>query len=222
MVVSLSLTEFKKKKSKVNPKSKNVRNNKKVIVEEQPTPELVISKNSVGYRKKSVDPKSIWHIIELAEDITFEDHSDVIERHINVMFNDTEYFVPFFKERINDKVVSLILFEGYFFVRSIPDLIEYPERYHNEYIKGPMRKHKLIVEIPGIKINEFRQELRLKLKQRIPRKKQIVIPKIGVFSNLEGEVIAVDRKNLVALVKFQYSTRIIEAPISFINLTIKS
>lgn len=218
----MSLTGFKKKKSKVSSKQKNVRNNKRVIVEEQPTPELVISKNSVGYRKKKVDPRSKWHIIELAEDITFENHSDVIEHHINVMFNNTEYFVPFFKERINDKVVSLILFEGYFFVRSIPDLISYPERYHNEYIKGPMRKKKVVIEIPGIKINELRQELRLKLKERIPRKKQIVIPKIGVFSNLEGEVISVDRKNLVALVKFQYSTRIIEAPISFINLTIKS
>ena len=221
----MSQTGFNGKKPRKSLKQATVDNGKKgslEVVENKPTPELIISKNSVGYGKKNVDPKSKWHIVELAEDISFKEHSDVIERHIDEMFNDTEYFVPFFKERVNDKVVSLVLFEGYFFVRSIPTIVKSPDRYRNEYIKGLMRKKQLLVEITGIKINELRQELRLKLKERIPKKNQVVIPKIGVFSNLEGEVISVDKKNLIAIVKFQYSTRIVEAPISFINLTIKS
>lgn len=214
-----------KKYEKKDSKQENVVNNKKgesKIVEDKPTPELVISKNSVGYGKVKIDPKSNWHIFELAEDITFKDHTDILEHHINQMFKDTEYFVPFFKEKIADKVVSLILFEGYFFVRSVPNISVFPDRYRNEYIKGPMRKKQTLVGIPGIKIIELRQELQLKLKERIPKKKQIVIPKIGIFSNLEGEVIDVDKKNLIAIVKFEYSTRTVEAPISFINLTIKT
>lgn len=214
-----------KKYEKKVLKQENVVNNKKgesKIVEDKPTPELVISKNSVGYGKVKIDPKSNWHIFELAEDITFKDHTDILEHHINQMFKDTEYFVPFFKEKIADKVVSLILFEGYFFVRSVPNISVFPDRYRNEYIKGPMRKKQTLVGIPGIKIIELRQELLLKLKERIPKKKQIVIPKIGIFSNLEGEVIDVDKKNLIAIVKFEYSTRTVEAPISFINLTIKT
>lgn len=214
-----------KKYEKKVSKQENVVNNKKgesKIVEDKPTPELVISKNSVGYGKVKIDPKSNWHIFELAEDITFKDHTDILEHHINQMFKDTEYFVPFFKEKIADKVVSLILFEGYFFVRSVPNISVFPDRYRNEYIKGPMRKKQTLVGIPGIKIIELRQELLLKLKERIPKKKQIVIPKIGIFSNLEGEVIDVDKKNLIAIVKFEYSTRTVEAPISFINLTIKT
>lgn len=214
-----------KKYEKKDSKQENVVNNKKgesKIVEDKPTPELVISKNSVGYGKVKIDPKSNWHIFELAEDITFKDHTDILEHHINQMFKDTEYFVPFFKEKIADKVVSLILFEGYFFVRSVPNISVFPDRYRNEYIKGPMRKKQTLVGIPGIKIIELRQELLLKLKERIPKKKQIVIPKIGIFSNLEGEVIDVDKKNLIAIVKFEYSTRTVEAPISFINLTIKT
>lgn len=220
-MVQLSQKKYEQK----DPKQENVDNNKKGSsknVDDKPTPEIVISKNSVGYGKSKIDPKSIWHIFELAEDITFKDHSDILEHHINQMFNDTEYFVPFFKEKIADKVVSLVLFEGYFFVRSVPEMSVSPDRYRNEYIKGPMRRKQSLVGIPGIKIIELRQELRLKLKERIPKKKQIVIPKIGIFSNLEGEVIDVDKKNLIAIVKFQYSTRIVEAPISFINLTIKT
>lgn len=218
----MSLTGFNGKKSRKCPKQQNVRTEKIADVEEKATPELIITKNSVGYSEKKVDPRTKWIIIELAEDITFEEHSDAIERHIPDMFGcDTEYFVPFYKEKIQDKVVSLILFEGYFFVRLTPENTRHFDRLHNEYIKGPMKKNRVIVEIPGVKINELKQELKLKLKERIPKKKQIVIPKIGVFSNLEGEVIDVDKKNLVAIVKFQYSTRIVEAPISFINLTIK-
>lgn len=223
-MVILNLTGSEGKKPRKSQKQENVQIEKKVSlenVESKPTPELIISKNSVGYGRKKVDPKSKWNIIELAEDITFKEHSDAIEHHITQMFNDTEYFVPFFKERINDKVVSLVLFEGYFFVRSVPGIMNNLDRYRNEYIKGPMRKKHSVVEISGLKINELRQELKIKLKERVPKKKQIVIPKIGVFSNLEGEVIAVDKKNLIAIVKFQYSTRIVEAPISFINLTIK-
>jgi hypothetical protein len=221
-VVQVSLTGFSDKKSKKCLKQqKNVCKEKKVL-EIKLVPELVIPKNSVVYSNKKVDPKSKWLIIELAEDISFEEHSDVIEHHISVMFKDTEYFVPFFKEKIQDKVVSLILFEGYFFVRSIPIVTTYPDKFHNEYIKGPMKKNRAVIEIPGVKINELKHELKLKLKERVPKLKQIVIPKIGIFSNLEGEVIAVDKRSLVAIVKFQYTTRIVEAPISFINLTIKS
>lgn len=218
----MSLTESKSKNPKKHLKQQNVRKEKKSDVEEKATPELIISKNSVGYSEKKVDPRSKWVIVELAEDITFEEHSDAIEHHIPIMFGgDTEYFVPFYKEKINDKVVSLILFEGYFFVRSIPEKLKSFDKLHNEYIKGPMKKNRIIIEILGTKINELKHELKLKLKERVPKKKQIVIPKIGVFSGLEGEVIEVDKKSLVAIVKFQYSTRIIEAPISFINLTIK-
>lgn len=219
----MSPTGFKEKKVKKNPKQPNVQNISKTKVVNEPTQEFIIPKNSVGYVNKKVDPKSKWHIIELAEDVSFEEHSDIIEHNIAEMFGDsTEYFVPLYKEKIKDKVVSLVLFEGYFFVRSHQGMLDNPDKFRNEYFKGPMKKNRVIVCIPGSKINELKQELKLKLKERVPKKKQIVIPKVGTFSNLEGEVIDVDKKNLIAIVKFQYSTRIVEAPISFINLTIKS
>jgi len=219
----VDLIGSKSKKVKKVPKRKRLQKRKSTNKKnKETTPELTISKNSVGNNDKKVDPKSFWNIIELAEDITFEEHSDAIEHHIKLMFgDDIEYFIPLYKEKVQDKVVSLILFEGYFFVRSRSDILNFPDRFRCEYFKGPMKRKKIVVEILGVKINELKNELKLKLKARIPRKKQIVVPKIGVFSNLEGEVISVDKKKLVAIVKFQYTTRIVEAPINFINLTLK-
>jgi len=219
----VSLTESKSKKIKKCSKRKGLQKRKSTNKKNKKnTTELTVSKDLVGYINKKVDPKSFWCIIELAEDISFEEHSDAIEHHINLVFgDDIEYFIPLYKEKIQDKVVSLILFEGYFFVRSRSDVLNFPDKFRCEYFKGPMRNKKEVVEILGNKINELKNELKLKLKERIPKKKQIVVPKVGVFSNLEGEVISVDKKNLVAIVKFQYTTRIVEAPINFINLTIK-
>lgn len=220
-MLSPTESKLKKKKTTAKPvrKTKLKERTKKKTTQDQT--ELFISKNSVIYTNKKVDPKSRWNIIELAEDITFEEHSDVIERHIHDMFGDVGYFVPFYKEKIHDKVTSLVLFEGYFFVASTDRVRVSPEYFHDEYIKGPMKKNKAVVEIPGTKINELKEELKIKLHERYPKKKQIVIPKIGVFSRLEGEVVSVDRRKLIAIVRFKYSTRIVDAPISFINLAIK-
>lgn len=160
-------------------------------------------------------------IIELADDVTFEEYVEVIEKHIIQLFGtDSEYFIPVYQERVQDKVVSLVLFEGYFFIRSSDYIVNISYEIHSEFFKGIMKKQNKIVEIPGKKINEFKDEMLEKLKRIIPRKRQKVIPKIGVFSDLEGEVVSIDRRKFIATVRFRYTTRIIDAPISVINLKI--
>ena len=183
-MVQLSLKGSKGKIPGKSPKRKRAQKEKSTNVKKEvATTELIISKNSVGYTNKKVDAKSTWNIIELAEDISFEEHSDAIERHICVVFgDDTEYFVPFYKEKIHEKVVSLVLFEGYFFVRSMQEVLDYPDKFRCEYFKGPMRKRQAVVTIPGVKINELKNELKLKLKARIPKRKQKVI--LGGICNL--------------------------------------
>lgn len=179
-------------------------------------------KKSVMDTNKRVNPKSKWNIIELAEDITFEEHLNIIEHYTFELFgHNIELFFPLYREKIGDKTAILTLFDGYFFVKSDTKISEYPDKYRNDCIKGPMKKNRKVVEVPGTKINDLKKELRLRLKELVPKKKQIIIPKIGIFGNLEGEVLSVDRQNYFAIVKFQYSTRIVEAPISFINLTLK-
>lgn len=208
------------KKKRVSNKSKYNKNNKK-IDKNTDKKEVINSKKSITYTNKKVDPKSKWLIIELSEDVTFEEYVETIEQHIIQLFgSDSEYFIPVYQERVQDKVVSLVLFEGYFFIRSSDYITNISNEIFNEYFKGAMRKQNKIVEIPGIKINEFKEEMLEKLKRIIPRKKQRVIPKIGIFSDLEGEVISVDRRKFIATVRFKYTTRIIDAPISIINLKI--
>lgn len=217
MVDPLNPIEYKKKtKRKYQRRSK--------IQEDKSEKEVGIltCKKLVMDTNKKVNPKSRWNIIELAEDITFEEHFNIIEHYMFELFGrDIQYFFPLYREKIGDKTAILTLFDGYFFVQSNSKIIEFPDKFRNECIKGPMKKSKKVVEVPGIKINDLKKELQLRLKELIPRRKQVVIPKIGIFGNLEGEVLSVDRKNLFAVVKFQYATRVVEAPISFINLTLK-
>lgn len=160
-------------------------------------------------------------IIELAEDVTFEEHVFEIERHIIQLFgNDSEYFIPIYQERVQDKIVSLVLFEGYFFIKSSDYVINISNDIYNEYFKGVMKKRDKVIEISGIKINEFKGEILEKLKKITPKKKQRVMPKIGVFSDLEGEVISIDKRKFIVTVRFKYTTRVIDAPISVINLNV--
>jgi len=213
----LNPTEYKRKK-----KRKYQKRSKVIVEKPEEGLNILTCKKLVIDTNKRVNPKSKWNIIELAEDITFEEHFNIIEHYMFELFgNNVQYFFPLYREKIGDKTAILTLFDGYFFVQSDSKIVEYPDRFRNECIKGPMKKSKKVVEVPGIKINDLKKELQLRLKELIPKKKQIVIPKIGIFGNLEGEVLSVDRKNLFAVVKFQYATRIIEAPISFINLTLK-
>lgn len=214
--------------SRIESKKKNVRKCKKsqkeknTKVKESLPEQLLKHSNCIAFTNKKVDPKSRWVVFELAEDITFAEHSVSIEQSIYILLGpDAEYFVPYYKDKVNDKIASLILFEGYFYVKSDPKILQCPDKFQNEYIKGPLKERRVVAERPGSEINRFKKGLQEKLKELVPKKKQIVIPKVGIFSNLEGEVIDVDRKNLIAIVKFQYSTRIVEAPISFINLTLK-
>jgi len=181
-------------------------------------PEVATSATNI---KKKVDPKSRWIIVELSDDITFSEYSDAIEYQIKKeLGTNVEYYIPLYREQIQDKAISFVLFEGYFFIKFTEDILSHLDELHSEYIKGPLRKNSQCREISGKKINDFNTEIKKKLRNLMPKKKQRVVPKIGVFSNLEGEVISVDKKKLIAMVKFEYATRVVEAPINFINLDI--
>jgi hypothetical protein len=213
----LNPIEYKKNTKRKYQKRSKVKENK---LEKEI--DILTCKKLVIDTNKKVNPRSKWNIIELAEDISFEEHFNIIEHYMFELFGkNVQYFFPLYREKIGDKTAILSLFDGYFFVQSNEMIIGFPDRFRNECIKGPMKKNTKVVEVLGIKINDLKKELQLRLKELIPKRKQIVIPKIGIFGNLEGEVLSVDRKNLFAIVKFQYATRIVEAPISFINLTLK-
>ena len=174
-------------------------------------------KRAIVYRNRKVDSKSKWVIVELADEITFEDNSEVIEHDVIQLFWDLPYFIPVYSEEINGEAVSITLFDGYFFVKLSDDIVVNQDNLKTEHIKGIMKRNSKIVEISGTKINEFKVELKNKLLSLAPQRKQLISPKIGILSNLKGEVISVNKKKLIFHARFKCSTRLIEAPVSFIN-----
>lgn len=169
---------------------------------------------------EAIDPRSRWVVFEFTEDLSLERSCDNVENFVMETFGrDVLYFIPIYRERLQDKFITFVLFDGYIFIRESKEVLSGVSRLNqNEYIKGPLREKGGYRTVGGREIIGIRRELMRAIYRQFPKKKDTVIPKVGMFSNLEGEVISVDKPNLTVLVQFKLKTRIVEAPISVINL----
>ncbi|MBD3261285.1 MAG: hypothetical protein GF334_06305 [Candidatus Altiarchaeales archaeon] len=179
-------------------------------------PDVVKRSRDLSYRYKSKSDR--WLILELYDDRSLEEIFEQVEFDIFSTFKDTDYFVPVYNEHLKEKSVSVSLFEGYVFIRVNEETDEYLEALKSDYIRGPLVLKGSRQYVTNKDINKFKRGLESKIRNMIPRKGQKVIPRVGVFKSLEGKVISVDKKKLVAKVLFERSSRVVEAPISIINL----
>lgn len=169
--------------------------------------------------KKSINIDDRWIIVELRESASLEEDHEIIESHILEAFgSSTQYFLPIYKERFRDGSAVILLFDGYFFLQIQDIFEERINRFRNEYIKGPLYVNGKYSYVTDADIEKFKNQLKKKIKDMIPHKGDAVVPKVGIFNNLKGKVIKIDRKNFIAHVEFRSATRVVEAPISIINL----
>lgn len=198
-----------KKKSKTkHTKSKKIAN-KKITKDKK-------SKNTkVKATTKSVNK---WLILQLNDNYDISEHYENIKMELsNIFGSDVEYFIPLHTEKIENKPVSLILFEGYVFVKCNNNELDlFTEEY--DYIRGPLLQNNKAQYVYDKDINKFREQIENNLINLLPEKGQKVIPKVGVFKNLEGEVLSVNKKDLVARVLFKQASRVVQASINIVNL----
>lgn len=186
-------------------------------------PKAALSSDTNQSEKRLVltDPESKWVIVELHENTFLEEHYEQIERFLEEEFGpDIEHFIPIYNEKIQGKNACFVLFEGYIFIRRTDSIIQSIFSLRNEFIRGALFVNNCLRLITGQRINRFKQEMQDKIRALIPEKGQRVTPKVGVFKNLEGEVLSVDKKKLIALVRFEKPSRIVEAPINIVNLSL--
>lgn len=232
----MGVTKYKKKIKKVVKKSFHTKKKKPTRKSNSVKVTAPTDKKSVSLKKRNTESKekflgldtvlnlcedidSKWYIIELTEDTYLDEHCAYIERCLlNSFGEDVEYFMPLYAEKVNEDIVSFIFFEGYIFLKSSNVSDESILNFKNEYIAGPVVKKGEIQFIRGRKINAFKREMRRKIRFLTPRKGEVVIPRIGVFENMEGRVVSVDRNNYIIVACFEVSSRIVEAPIHVINL----
>lgn len=195
---------------------------KKADVESRPETVRVIVKNN---HAKWFDIRTLykcmsqWTIVELSEETHLDEHHESIIRFVlESIGKDTEFFLPIYCEKVRDKSVSVVLFDGYIFIKSTPTVDAKIDRLKNDHLRGPLTVNKLRQYVTSEEINRYKVALQRKVSDKIPRKGQLVVPRIGTFQNLQGKVLSVDRKKLVARVLFRRATRVVETYISIVNL----
>lgn len=180
---------------------------------------VLCTSRDLNHLYKNTDAK--WLIIELNEDVELEENHEKIEVRIKEICGpDIEYFIPIYSEQVNGKSVCVVLFKGYFFIRSVENLEKTSVSLHDEQIKGPLLYNSCCQYVGSGDINKFKVKLNRLVNDMIPHKGQAVIPRVGVFKNLEGVVLSVDKRKLIARVIFKRASRVVEAPINIINLQV--
>lgn len=172
---------------------------------------------------KSVDPKSRWVIVELSEETSLElNYEQIVHTIEDVLGDDAAFFIPLYVEKVQGKNASYVLFDGYVFVQRTDEVISKIFRLKSEHIKGPLFVDGCMRLVSGTRINDYKTKMQERVKTLIPVAGQRVIPKVGVFKNMEGTVLSVDTKKLIAVVLFEKSSRVVEAPLNVVNLIILS
>lgn len=162
-----------------------------------------------------------WLIVSLSEDTEMEEDYMNIDYEINTVFGvDVEYFIPIYKEKLGTKEICLVLFDGYIFVQEprggFKD-IDF-NKIRTTHVRSPLISDGSFSYVKNKDINGFKRELKKKIKSLIPKIGSVVIPKEGTFKDLEGTVVSIDRDKMVLIVRFETSSRVVQAPVSFINV----
>ena len=166
------------------------------------------------------DRASEWMILALNGDDE-ETHSryDLIEAEILRVFGENvEFFIPSFVEKVKDRAVGMDLMTGYVFVQRTAEsetaFVENP----SPYFKCEMRSGSRSDVIKGDTINGYKKKLLEEIKGKAPKKGDTVIPKVGTFKSMEGTVVSVSKDRRTATVIFKRASRIVQAPVSVLNI----
>ncbi len=160
-----------------------------------------------------------WVIVELQEDCSLEENHEAVERQMFLCLGkDAKCFLPVYTEQVKSKSVAVSLFDGYAFVKQTEEVLTRLSRIRSEYVCGPLAGKGGYQTVGTEVINDLKHKLEKEVRGMVPRKGQKVIPRVGVFQNLTGKVISVDKRRLLAQVLFERSSRVVRAPINVINL----
>jgi transcription antitermination factor NusG len=162
-----------------------------------------------------------WLVLSLSEETVIQEHYPNIEYEIRDVFGyGTNYFIPLHKVQLGVKEICLVLFDGYIFIQEPKEGftgIDF-NRIRATHVRSPLSQGGSFHYVKNRDINNFKRELKKKIKNKVPKVGDTVVPKEGVFKDLEGKVISVDRTKMRLMVRFETSSRVVDAPVPFINV----
>jgi transcription antitermination factor NusG len=203
---------------KVNKKAVAKVSSKRSIKKRTPIHNKRIEPQSLEYKYTGKDDK--WIILQLSDDCSLKEHAESVIQQLKELCGEAvEFFLPMYVEYVKDKPVFLVLFDGYLFVKT-NNIEESCFKDRTEHIEGPMLSNGKKQYVNNTEINGFKRELKKCLKDKVPKVGQMVTPKSGDYKNLEGVVLSVDKKNMLATVEFAQASRVVEVQIRIVNLDI--
>jgi transcription antitermination factor NusG len=144
---------------------------------------------------------------------------ELLESELIRMFGEeTAFFIPSYIEKVKDKVIGIDLIGGYLFVERTADSESAIATVSSPYIKGRMPDGSRSGVTTGAHINAYKKKLLDCIKGLAPKKGSVIVPKVGTFKSLEGKVVSVSRDRKSARVIFKKSSRIVQAPVSVLNM----
>jgi transcription antitermination factor NusG len=172
----------------------------------------------LNYRFKNNNEK--WMTILLTENCNLLESHKIIENELEEVFgSEVVYFIPLYLGKIGKKEIGVSLFEGYIFIKQIEGIKEcnFKKTDHLDKIlySGSSQRY-----VTNRDINRFKTKLKAEINNKIPKKGDYVIPKEGVFKNLEGKVLSVSERNKTALVEFTKKTRVVRTRLTVINFDV--
>ena len=164
----------------------------------------------------------VWIILELYDTCQIEKQLDTIAAEIKLLFGpEVEYFIPVHVESVGERQLVASLFDGYVFVEisGVPNVYTKINNIRGSNIAGPLKDGKKSYStIADSEINRYREELRGRLFSWIPNIGDEVVPKIGMFRNLVGNIVSVDERNNTAKVVFSTRSREVTSDVKLLNL----
>jgi len=163
-----------------------------------------------------------WLIIQLDEECSLErNHQSIIHDLISAFGKGVKTYLPIHIEKVGEKVIHTILFDGYVFVccQGMSDIEGKLDKIRGPLVRGAVPSKRGLQYVDNSEIERYKKLLEKKLKEFIPTKNQKVIAKVGTYRNMEGTVKKVDRKELTATVLFSMRSRDVTDKIKLINLS---
>jgi transcription antitermination factor NusG len=158
-------------------------------------------------------------------EVNDDDGGNLFERYelfeseiISVFGENTPFFIPAYIEKVKDKVVGMDLIGGYIFVERTATSEGAVETMTSPYLKGKMHEGARQGTITGAVINMYKRRLLDSIRGLAPKKGDVVVPRVGTFKNVEGKVVSVARDRKSATIIFKKSSRIVQAPVSVLNM----
>jgi transcription antitermination factor NusG len=162
-----------------------------------------------------------WFAVMLRDGCDLQENYHLLQYEIEDVFGqDAEYFLPVYVEKVDKKLVGIILFDGYVFIKRSDTVHEGCLTRKTECLDGVLKGNRRQRPLTNRDINRFKTRLRHELMNRAPKRGDRVRALEGTFKNMVGKVLSVRKSSKTARIKFEKKTRIVEDVLSIVNFEI--